>query len=377
MAREANTLIAMATALSGLSRFVHAYDAAAAPPPFLRMSVGAHVRTLCTSLKLPRQVVSDKKWEGESWLGVRKRPRDCTVDAPDTIATDACAKEACEKDGRPACPASPPASGSSSDEDDEADDSDEEQLATHVQKHNGKRVAARASARKKKDKDVVPSKTRWEWDAGASAWKRVERPRLHAAGVFFSFTMLPPKHLDLLRALLKDPACPLTEAFLRTELIPRLNREHTVSLRALDWLMVDYACENNVAYLWPDAAGTLRVVNVHDKYARLLKCWRRRRFDCFRRRHRIYFELDGKTFSTTVAQLHFFFVAHAYGFLEYTRQHLAQIDAHMKETLTRNQQTKRAQANASKRQALVHKARPCMLVSNVPSTMSFAFPDMA
>jgi hypothetical protein len=328
------------------------------------MSVAAHVRTLCTSLKLPRQVVSDKKWEGESWLGVRKRPRDCS-DEPDA---DECGAE----DGRPARPASPPNSCTSSDDDDDDDYDDVRRAPKRTS--DAKRID---SARKKKDKDVVPSRTQWAWDADARAWKRVERPRLHAAGVFFSFAMLPPKHLDLLRALLADPLCPLTESFLRTELIPRLNREHAVSLRALDWLMVDYACENNVAYLWPDAAGVPRVVNVHDKYARLLKCWRRRRFDCFRRRHRIYFELDGKTFSTTVAQLHFFFVAHAYGFLEFTRQHLAEIDAHMKETLTRNQQTKRAQANASKRQALVHKARPCMLVSDVPSTMSFAFPDMA
>ena len=366
----------MAAALpegTSLLKHMRAFDASAASPAFLTMSVTARLRTLQTALKLPRQVVSDKKWEGESWMGARKRVR--AGSDPDDMFTDTMDALDEAGHGRPPRPPSPSPSVSSLDDDCEDDDDDAVATPVAGSKQGVKINGARRKRRK--DKDVVPSRMHWVWDAVAAAWTRAERPRLHAAGIFFSFAMLPPKHIDLLRALLADAKCPLTERFLRTELVPRLNREHAVSLRALDWLMVDYACENNVAYMWPDATGVLRVVNVHDKYARLLKCWRRRRFDCFRRRHRIYFELDGKIFSTTVAQLHFFFVAHTYGFLEFTRQHLKEIDAHMKETLTRNQQAKRARADNPKRQALVHKAKPCMLVSSVPSVMSFAFPDMA
>jgi hypothetical protein len=363
---------------ASLRKHMRVFDATAATPAFLTMTVTARLRTLQTTLKLPRQVVSDKKWEGESWMGARKRVHAGVANAEDAVF-DAAEMAPCTdgEHGRPPRPPSP--SPSTSSLDDDMDDTDDESATTSAAMSKSKQGVKcnGARRRRKKDKDVVPSRTHWVWDEAAAAWTRAERPRLHAAGIFFSFAMLPPKHIDLLRALLADSRCPLTEHFLRTELVPRLNREHAVSLRALDWLMVDYACENNVAYMWPDATGVLRVVNVHDKYARLLKCWRRRRFDCFRRRHRIYFELDGKIFSTTVAQLHFFFVAHTYGFLEFTRQHLKQIDAHMKETLTRNQQAKRAQTGNPKRQALVHKAKPCMLVSSVPSVMSFAFPDMA
>ena len=239
---------------------------------------------------------------------------------------------------------------------------------------------------RRKDKDAVPSRMTYVWDPDRWRWDLVERPRLAVAGPFYAFAPVPAKHVELLRHLLADPDTPLCDGFYRRELVPRLNRTHPVSLRVLDWFMVDYAQAHKVAYMYP-VRGRLELVDVHDKYSRLLKCWRRRRFDCFRRRHRVYLDLDGVSYATTVAQLHFFYVAHMYGFLEYTRLHLAEVDAHMKDTFARAAAVKRkrggeagpasaaAAAAPRKRQPLVRRGPPTVFVSDQPYRMSFHFPD--
>ena len=304
-----------------------------------------------------RQLQSDKKWEGVSWdpdTGTSsasckrktKRARPCE-DAEDDMELEsarvaAAARLDADVPPRPASPV-----------DDDAGDG--------------------SSMARRKDKDVVPSKQTWAWNSTASAWQLKPRPRIALLGPFFAFQPIPAKHLDLLRLLLNAPDTPLTETFLRTELMPRLNRDHKVSLRALDWLMVDYSCENKAVYMWP-VGNSMELVDIHEKYTRLLKCWRRRRFDCFRRRHRIYFEMDDKIYSTTVAQLHFFYVASRYGFLEYARVFLDVIDAHMKATFNKVA-TDNARA-APKRQALVTKAKPRAFVNAAPKQWSFRYPDM-
>jgi len=286
-------------------------------PPFLALGAKR-----CPNQRPPRQIVSDMKWEGETWLSSEdlgsKKPR----------------LEGQEAEERPPKP----------------DDPEED----------------RDDTRRSKDKDSVPSRLTHVWKEGA--WVLCERERLPVEGRFFAFSTVPPKQVELLRWIMNHPDNPIDEAFLREELVPRLNRTHLVSLRLLDWLVVDYSREKNVAYSFfvPLLKRVIPVV-VHQTYESLRYRWRRRRFDCLRRRHRVYFDLDGETYSTTVAQLHFFFMSRMYGFLDYAAIHLSDIEEHMKRILTATavaKQEARARSQKCRRKPLVTKARPGVFISD-------------
>jgi hypothetical protein len=301
--------------------------------------------------KAPRQIISDQKWEGATWMSAedlsKKRQRVVAEGDADDAEDDAAEDDGGTAAKRPKKPATAPV---------DADDVD-------------------AATGRSKDKDVVPSRYEWAWDDAAGAWVSQERPRIPISGAFFAFSRVPAKQVELLNTILNQEACPIDANFLRTELVPRLNRKHKVSLRLLDWLVVDYARERNVAYRqFVPVLNREVIVIVHQLYCSLRDRWRRRRFDCFRRRHRIYFDLDGKTYSTTVAQLHFFFVAKMYGFLEFAAANWGAIDAHMKRTLTETAEAKqraRVLKKTYRRRPLVKKATSQVFVSDVPFCLSF------
>ena len=188
------------------------------------------------------------------------------------------------------------------------------------------------SHRRTHDKDRIPSKTMMTPEGP------VPRPILFSADMFFSYLTLPKLQVSLLHSLMSqrtvDGAPILTLDFLKTHLVPRLNRSHPVSLRVIDWLMVNFAPAKGVAYMHTFVdTGESRVVVVADEYLKHLKLWRRRHFDTCRRRHRVYFDLEGETYSTTVAQLRLFVMIYMFGILEYAEKHLAAIEAHMRETM--------------------------------------------
>ncbi len=229
-------------------------------------------------------------------------------------------------------------------------------------------VEERDDTPRSKDKDFVPSRFTYVWDEETWEWKLRERPRIPIIGQFFAFSPVPVKQIQLLKWILNHAMNPINEEFLRNELVPRLNRTHAVSLRLLDWLVVDYSRERNVAYRYfvPLLNREVTIV-VHQLYESLRYRWRRRRFDCFRRRHRVYFDLDGQTYSTTVAQLHFFFMSRMYGFLDYALQNLKDIENHMKRVLsatTLAKQTAKAKKQKCRRKPLVQKAQSRVFISD-------------
>jgi hypothetical protein len=293
--------------------------------------------------KTPRQVISDMKWEGETWISseelAKKRQRQVETEE----------RHAAPEGDKPARPPKPA---------DVLEDGDDD-------------------TGRSKDKDVVPSRMQWVFNEEAWAWEQQERPRTAISGIFFGYAAVPSKQVELLNTILNQDACPVDEDFLRTEVVPRLNRTHKVSLRLLDWLVVDYAREKNVAYRqYVPVLNREVIVVVHQLYCSLRDRWRRRRFDCFRRRHRIYFTLDGSTYSTTVAQLHFFYIAKMYGFLDYAAANLDSIEAHMKHTLDETAKAKqRAKASNKfyRRKPLVKKATSRVFVSDVPYKLSFEY----
>ena len=296
--------------------------------------------------KPPRQIISDMKWEGETWMPAEdmsssaRLPESFEFGGQDKIAETSLLGEAVpamtNSQTRPRRPPDP--------------------------------IEERDDTPRSKDKDFVPSRFTYVWDEKSAEWVLRERPRIPIAGRFFAFSPVPVKQIQLLKWILNHAKNPINEDFLRNELVPRLNRTHTVSLRLLDWLVVDFSRERNVAYRYfvPLLNREVTIV-VHQLYESLRYRWRRRRFDCFRRRHRVYFDLDGQTYSTTVAQLHFFFMSRMYGFLDYAMQHLDEIEGHMKKVLsatTLAKQTAKAKKVKCRRKALVQKAQSRVFISD-------------
>lgn len=230
--------------------------------------------------------------------------------------------------------------------------------------------------KRRRDKDRIPSEVTWSWDAELSNWKLTPRPRVVEVGIFFSYIPIPTKQIVLLEWLLEDnEKSALNADFLRKHLIPRLNRTHPVSLRLLDWLVVDYAREKGIAYRWffPHI-NQHRLVVVYSLYFEWLTRWRRRHYDVFRRRHRIYFTLDGQTYSTTVAQLHFFYMAELYGFLVFAEQNAKDIEEHMQTKLGITNDIKRKaqeKGEVYRRRPLVNKCPPKAYISHGECILSF------
>jgi hypothetical protein len=113
---------------------------------------------------------------------------------------------------------------------------------------------------------------------------------------------------------------------LRSLLVPVINKEKGLSLRALDWLVTNYSKKRPIVYNVTPPNCPEVIVNVYRSYKVWLWNHKRKNFDPFRRGKRIYFTLDGQTYESTVGQLNFFYWASRYGVLEYARQHISEIE---------------------------------------------------
>jgi len=120
-----------------------------------------------------------------------------------------------------------------------------------------------------------------------------------------------------------------TEDVLRNVLVPIITntgQPNRLSLRALDWLVTNYAKKKPIIYKIKPPNMPERLVNIYTEYKTLLWKFRRAHFDPFRRRHRITFTLDDVQYSTTVGQLNFMYWASRYGILDYARGHIRDIE---------------------------------------------------
>ena len=147
-------------------------------------------------------------------------------------------------------------------------------------------------------------------------------------GHFWGPLTIPEKHVGLLRASVVSY---FTPDVLKTQVLPFLTRSDDIPLRLLGWLVVNYVKEFPVTYEWAgmDGKANPRVVNVLQGYNELMKRYHRRHFDPFRRKHRIFFEVDDKVYETTIGQLLFLQWAFQDGVVDYARKHAKAIEAHM------------------------------------------------
>lgn len=139
-----------------------------------------------------------------------------------------------------------------------------------------------------------------------------------------------------------------TDKVVLSLLVPIIEQTYDVSLRALDWTVVNWAKKHRIVCQVDTGQGKLDVVNIFGFYKDVLRRWRRRMFDPFRRRERVYFAhpTTGAEYSTTVGQLNFLKWAQTYGVIEQARAHLDQIEEDMVRTLGESKKRRQAERAA-------------------------------
>lgn len=117
-----------------------------------------------------------------------------------------------------------------------------------------------------------------------------------------------------------------TPQIVRDILIPLVNQECGISLRALDWLVTNYSKKHNI--VCKGRGGAL--FNIYHGYKVALSHFRRRNFDPFRRRSRIDIYVDGeRVCESTVGQCNFIHWAYSNGVLNYAVDNSRDIETDM------------------------------------------------
>ena len=149
----------------------------------------------------------------------------------------------------------------------------------------------------------------------------------------------------------------IDDDFLDTILVPLINQTANVSLRVLDWCCVNYAKKHHLA-IGMEQNKTKSNLYIHDAYKCVLRARRRRLFDPFQRKSRIFFTHKGDPMQTTVAQLAFLVWSRDTGVYKYTITHAHKIEADMRKTLKENRKKQR-----KKRQVLTKETKNWLVLS--------------
>lgn len=128
-------------------------------------------------------------------------------------------------------------------------------------------------------------------------------------------------------------------------------RESKVSLRVLEWFVINYAKKNNIGYQFIKDDGSKDYIIVFSNYQNYLKGYKKVRLDPFCRKQRkgqqncsIKFHHRDIEIETTIGQLSFFKWAIENKVLEYVEEHSELIEKDMNETnKNKKKNTKRQQ----------------------------------
>ena len=118
------------------------------------------------------------------------------------------------------------------------------------------------------------------------------------------------------------------------------------SLRLLDWYVTNYTKKHQICWYMED--GKRRsIFQAHVAYKTYLNVYKRKLFDVFQRRTRVFFQHpDTKEWtSTTIAQMNFMRWAHEHRVLEHLERDQARVEQHMNETLQKNRERKKKDAS--------------------------------
>lgn len=140
------------------------------------------------------------------------------------------------------------------------------------------------------------------------------------------------------RGLVRKLRREYTEDIARSVLLPLITQTSPVSLRALDWAVVNWSKQHNVvcSSLIPG-----ETTNIHHAYRSALQYWKRRLFDPFRRRSRITFRIDDSEYETTLGQANFALWSYQTGILAYVLSHVQDIETNMNQVSQRQKRLRK------------------------------------
>lgn len=164
------------------------------------------------------------------------------------------------------------------------------------------------------------------------------------------------------RSILKRLAPFYTTENANVILKPLIEQEGTISLRALDWLVTNYAKKHNIVC----CSKNSELFNIYHGYKVSLNHFRRRYFDPFRRRQRILIEVGGEHYETTTGQCNFLHWAHVNGVLQYAEEHSTEIELDM----NRASNLHKAEKKKQKASGVVHKRKE---LSRAPVTKCLVY----
>lgn len=147
---------------------------------------------------------------------------------------------------------------------------------------------------------------------------------------------LSGKQIILLRRLKTK----YTENMIRTILQPLITKTAPVSLRSLDWAVVNYSKTNN-SIVCSQTPGVY--VTVHRAYQEYLRYWKRRLFDPFRRKHPLKITIGGEEVVSTFGQANFVLFVIETGIIGFVIRNIADIEESMNLAVQR-QRAERARA---------------------------------
>lgn len=153
-------------------------------------------------------------------------------------------------------------------------------------------------------------------------------------GPFYTYEKLPAKQL----AMLQELGLYYTEERLR-RLVHEI--EHGVALRLYDWLVTNYSKEHRILRIIETERGS-ECVDVHEYYTSWRWALRKRYFDFFAKRIKLFFDLDGHQYTTAVTQLNIFRFADKLDLVSYIHEHFDAIAKHNEQALQRRNERKRS-----------------------------------
>lgn len=162
-----------------------------------------------------------------------------------------------------------------------------------------------------------------------------------------------------------------TEDVARNVLLPLINQTSPVSLRALDWAVVNWSKQHNIVCSSLTPGHT---TNIHNAYRNALSFWKRRLFDPFRRRTRINVQIDGEVHETTLGQANFALWAYHTGVLSYVLSNIDLIEADMNRVSQRQKRIRREALRSGmkrKRRELTPSSGTVCIAYRAPVQVSF------
>lgn len=131
------------------------------------------------------------------------------------------------------------------------------------------------------------------------------------------------------------------EGKIHPDILNLIRQDSILSLRALDWLVTNYSKKNNIVTHTKDH----NMFNIYHGYKISLTHYRRRNFDPFRRRSRIFLQHKDERLETTVGQCNFLHWAHVNGVLTYAIANSTTIESDMNMASSRQKAERKKQKN--------------------------------